>query len=193
MRWIALGSRFDWRLASPAWRDWLAAWMRDERPLPDVTKRTLLTGFRPPLGGRASSVPSTLSQDEDIVDVMYQFYERSLYREPPKAVVSDVLRWLASGSMTSREGWVDYTSGFETVEGPALFVAGMTDSIAPPEDVLYALDLLGDRVDGQYRLLSRASGHNEEYGHLGMLLSRHAAWDVDRVILAWLRGWKRLP
>ena len=193
LRWIALGSRFDWRIASPAWTDWLAAWARDERPLPNVTKRALLTGLRAPLGGRASSVPPTLSQDEDLGEVMFRFYEKSIYREPPKAVIADVQRWLAGGAMTSRQGWVDYAKGLQTVSGPALLLAGMSDPIAPPEDALYALEMIGDRVDGQCRVLSRANGHNEEYGHLGMLLSRHAAWDVDRVVLAWLRGWKNLP
>ncbi len=193
MRWVALGSRFDWRIGAPAWADWLDAWATDERPLPNVTKRALLTGLRAPLGGRASSVPPTLSQDEDITEVMFRFYTMSIYREPPKAVIKDVQRWLASGSMSSRQGWVDYGQGLQTVSGAALILSGMADPVAPPEDALYALDLLGDRVPVQYRLLSRASGHSEEYGHLGMLLSRHAAWDVDRVVLAWLRGASRLP
>jgi hypothetical protein len=191
MRWVSMGTRYDWRIASPAWTDWLAAWARDERPLPPVTKRTLLTGLRAPLGGRASSVPPTLPQDEDMGEVMYRFYEKSIYREPPKAVIADVQRWFASGAMTSRQGWIDYSKGFDEVSGPALVLSGMSDPVAPPEDALYALERLGDR--GRYRLLSRASGHNEEYGHLGMLLSRHSAWDVDRVILAWLRGWEKLP
>ena len=192
LRWIAMGTRFDWRVASPAWMDWLHAWEREERPLPKVTKRTLFTGLRPALGGRASSVPPTLSQEGDIVETMFQFYDKSVSREPPRAVIDDVLRWFAAGAMTSRQGWVDYAVGLQQVQGPALVMAGMADPVAPPEDVLYALDTLTN-AEVRYRLLSRASGHNEEYGHLGMLLSRHAGWDVDRVVIAWLRGWKRLP
>ena len=193
MRWVAMGSRFDWRIASPAWLEWLQAWDREERPLPRLTSRTFMTGFRPALGGRASSAPPTLSQEGDVVEVMYRFYEKGLHREPPRAVVADVLRWFATGAMTSRQGWVDYGDGLALVKGSALVVAGMADPVAPPEDVLYVLDRLPASANARYRLLSRASGHNEEYGHLGMLLSRHAAWDVDRVLLAWLRGWKRLP
>ena len=193
LRWIAMGTRFDFRVVSPAWKDWLAAWDREERPLPKLTQRTLLTGLRPALGGRASSVPPTLSQDADPLETMYRFYEKSVYREPPRAVVADVLRWFDSGSMTSRKGWVDYADGLGIVQGPALVLAGMADPVAPPEDALYALERIPESTGVSYRLLSRASGHNEEYGHLGMLLSRHAAWDVDRVVLAWLRGWKKLP
>ena len=51
------------------------------RPLPGVAKSVLLTGFRPGLGARASSVPGTLPQDGDIDETMYRFYDKSLYRE----------------------------------------------------------------------------------------------------------------
>jgi hypothetical protein len=52
--------------------------------------------------------------------------------------------------------------------------------------VLPAVDKLGDRV--VFRYLSRASGDVEDYGHLGMLLSRHAAQDVDSALMRFLRG-----
>jgi len=191
-QWVALGTRFDWRVAAPRWRQWLTAFIDGERPLPPVEKNTLLTGLRPGVGTRASSVPADLDQDGDLQETLYRFYDRSLYREPPVEVLRDVLRWLDTGTMTSRKGWVDYSRGLDAVQGPVLLVAGMSDPVAPPEDVLPGLDRMSARIGVDYRLLSRANGHREEYGHLGMLISRHSARDLDRLVLAWLAG-KDLP
>lgn len=191
-RWIGLGTRFDWRIVAPLYVQWMRGFIADERPLPPVEKGALLTGLRPGLGARASSVPSTLPQDGDLEETMYRFYDRSLYREPPAGVLRDMLRWMETGSMMSRQGWVDYGRGLDAVQGPVLLVAGMSDPVAPPEDVLPGFERLSARISASYRLLSRANGHREEYGHLGMLISRHSARDVDRLILAWLAD-KELP
>jgi hypothetical protein len=191
-QWVGLGTRFDWRTVAPLYVEWLQGFVAGERPLPPIEKAVLLTGLRPGLGTRASSVPSTLPQDQEIDETMYRFYDRSLYREPPAGVLRDMLRWMETGSMTSRQGWVDYGRGLDAVQGPALLVAGMSDPVAPPEDVLPGFDRLNGRVRASYRLLSRANGHREEYGHLGMLVSRHSARDVDRLVLAWLSD-KELP
>ncbi|MCO4774016.1 MAG: hypothetical protein KDA24_28545 [Deltaproteobacteria bacterium] len=191
-RWVGLGTRFAWHVAAPRWTQWLQAFVDGERPLPAVAKSVLLTGFRPGVGARASSIPASLPQEEDIDEAMYRFYDRSLYREPPAGVIRDLFRWMQTGAMTSRQGWVDYGRGLDVVQGPALLVAGMSDSVAPPEDVLAGVDRLRARISVDHRLLSRANGHREEYGHLGMLISRHAARDVDRLLLAWLAD-RELP
>ena len=191
-RWIGLGTRFAWHVVSPRHREWLQGFLDGARPLPGIAKSVLLTGFRPGLGARASSVPGTLPQDGDIDETMYRFYDKSLYREPPAGVIEDLFRWMSAGAMVSRQGWVDYGRGLDAVEGDALLVSGMSDSVSPPEDVLAGVDRLAGRIGVAHRLLSRANGHREEYGHLGMLISRHAARDVDRLILAWLAG-RALP
>lgn len=185
-KWVALGTRFDWSQLAPRYRQWLETFEAGERATPDIVKDALLTGLRPGLGTRASSVPSDLPQDGDIEETMYRHYERSLVREPPAAVLADVLRWSAAGAMTSQQGWVDYTRGLDAVQGPALLLAGMSDAAAPPEDVIPAVDRLSARIPATFRLLSRANGHREEYGHYGMVVSRHAARDVDQLILSWL-------
>ena len=179
-------------MVSPRHREWLQGFLDGARPLPGIAKSVLLTGFRPGLGARASSVPGTLPQDGDIDETMYRFYDKSLYREPPAGVIEDLFRWMSAGAMVSRQGWVDYGRGLDAVEGDALLVSGMSDSVSPPEDVLAGVDRLAGRIGVAHRLLSRANGHREEYGHLGMLISRHAARDVDRLILAWLAG-RALP
>jgi len=185
-KWVALGTRFEWTHLAPRYRLWLDTFAAGERATPDIVKDALLTGLRPGVGARASSLPATLEQDGDIEETMYRHYERSLFREPPAAVIDDLLRWSDAGAMTSEQGWVDYTRGLDAVQGPALLLGGMSDGAAPPEDIIPAVDRLGARISASFRLLSRANGHREEYGHFGMVVSRHAARDVDQLIVSWI-------
>lgn len=194
-RWVALGTRFDYRLPSPLLTEWLHAWHGSERPLPKLITALLFTGLRPALGSRRTSVPTALGVDpDDEPGAVIEAYHRDhLARPPPAAVLEDVRRWFATGEMTDSEGWIDYQRGFAEVGGPALIVAGASDAAAPPESVLPALDQLPDSFDATWHLLTRLDGDREEYGHLGMLLSRHSARDVDLMIAAWLSGKEKLP
>ena len=194
-RWVALGTRFDYRFPSPLLEEWLGAWHGSGRPLPELLRSLLFTGLRSALGSRRSSVPTALGPDpdDDPAAVLEAYHRDHLARPPPEAVLEDVRRWFATGEMTDSEGWIDYRRGFAEVGGPALIVAGASDAVSPPESVLPALEQLPDSVDASWHLLSRIDGDREEYGHLGMLLSRHSARDVDPLISAWLAGREELP
>ncbi len=193
-RWVALGTRFDYRDPSPLLRGWLDAWRAGERPLPQQLAALLFSGLRPALGNRPSSAPAHLGDDGgDPAGVVEAFWRERLSREPASAVLEDIGRWFETGRMTDSEGWTDYSRGYESVTGPALLVAGASDAMAPPEDVLPAMDRLGSDVGARFHLLSRSDGDKEEYGHLGMLLSRHSARDVDGMISAWIQGRYKLP
>ena len=186
-RWVALGSRFSWAHPSPALVDWVAASLA-ARALPDAVQRLLFTGLRDALGARRSSLPSGIEARGSLPESFELFHRQTIGRPPPRAILEDMQRWFEAGRMTDRAGWIDYGVGYDNVRGPALIVAGASDAVAPPEDVLPALDRLGADVGASYRLLSRVEGDREEYGHLGMLLSRHASRDVDALISAWLAG-----
>jgi hypothetical protein len=191
-RWVALGTRFEWSLPSPALKEWIQAAL-DARPLPDVVQKLFFTGFREGLGARISSLPSGIERRGSLAESFELFHRTTIGRPPPKAVLEDLQRWIAAGKITDRAGWIDYGIGYDNVRGPALVIAGASDSVAPPEDVLPALDRFGDEAGVLYRLLSRVEGDREEYGHLGMLLSKHAGRDVDELISAWLRGAEKIP
>jgi hypothetical protein len=194
-RWVALGTRFSHRDPSPLVLEWLRAWHGGERPLPDLLTSLLFTGLRPSLGSRKSSVPHALAAETDSEpDTVLEAYHRThLSRPPPKAVLEDLLRWYETGAMYDSQGWVDYERGYDSVTGPALIVAGASDPMAPVEDVLPAIERLPSEVGATWHLLSRVNGDKEEYGHLGMLLSRHSARDVDALVTAWMQGRRRLP
>lgn len=186
-RWAAVGTRFAYRSPSPLLTAWLAGWTGAERPLPELLESLLFSGLRTGLGSRNSSVPNSVQGEGTTPSqILESFHRTKLSRPPAKAVLADVARWFQSGSMTDTEGWTDYTLGYQTVSGPALIVAGASDAMAPPEDVLPAVEALPDSLDVRFELLSRINGDREEYGHLGMLLSRFSARDVDSLIARWL-------
>jgi len=186
-RWIALGTRFAYRSPSPLVERWLAGWGGAERPLPELLESLLFTGLRERLGSRPSSVPVGMEGEGTTPSqILESFHRNKLSRPPAKAVLEDLGRWFETGRMTDTEGWTDYTLGYQSVTGPALLVAGASDPFAPPEDVLPALDALPAAVEAEFELLSRINGDREEYGHLGMLLSRFSGRDVDGLITRWL-------
>ena len=186
-RWVALGTRFDWRLPSPALVDWIAASLA-ARALPDAVQRLLFTGLREALGARQSSLPAAIERRGSLPESFEIFHRAQIGRPPARALLEDMQRWINAGRITDRAGWIDYSIGYDNVRGPALIVAGASDPVAPPEDVLPGVDRLGREAGARYHLLSRVEGDREEYGHLGMLLSRHSARDVDSLISAWLDG-----
>jgi hypothetical protein len=190
VRWVALGTRFDWSLPSPLVIRWLQNWKSDAAVLPRLVANVLFTGLRRRSGPRLSSVPAGLAQDGAPELVLEAFHRSSVARRPPTELVDDLLRWFETGAARDREGWLDYRRGLDVVAGPALLVSGATDPMAPPEDVLAGLRQLSQESSPGYWSLSRANGNREDYGHLGMLLSRHSAHDVDRLLLRWLRSGK---
>ena len=192
-RWVALGTRFDWSLPSPVLERWVDGWRTGAPPLPDLVQRLLFTGLRAAVGSRNSSVPRGVQVVGTPAESLEFLHRDTIARTPPAGVLDDLARWMSQGRITDRSGWVDYEAAYANVRGPALLVAGASDGVAPPEQVLPALDRLAPEVGARWHLLSRISGDREEYGHLGMLLSRHAARDVDPLITAWLQGRRTLP
>jgi hypothetical protein len=190
VRWVALGTRFSWTLPSPLLLRWLRTWQQLEPALPDLVRALLFTGLRARSGPRSSSAPSPLDPSGDPAEVLEAYHRDTVSRAPPRALVEDLLRWFDVGAARDREGWVDYGAGLAKNHETALLVAGATDPVSPPEDVLAGFRRLPEASSAQWLLLSRANGDLEEYGHLGMLLSRHSARDVDASLLRWLRKGK---
>jgi hypothetical protein len=181
-RWVSLGTRFDHRFAPSSHLEWLRAWAEGEAPAAEVERRALLTGLA---GTRRER-----RRGSAIGDVEPLWRDR-VATAPPPAVVADVLRWYETGACTRRDDGQDHLTGLERPGHTALLVAGVTDPLAPPEDVLAGLERSGGQLS--YRMLSRVNGHGEEFGHVGMMLSRAARRGVDPVVVAWLAGNRRLP
>ncbi len=191
--WIAVGTRFDYRLPPDAAVSWARSWAAGRAPDPLGTARVWWTGVREARGARPGSAPAGAPALSTDLASLQALARNVVERPPPAAVAADLLRWYETGVATDRAGRVDRLAGLDAAAGPALLISGASDPLAPPEDVLPALERLPAGADVEYRMLSRVNGHREEYGHLGMLLSRHARRDLDRLVLGWLRGREASP
>jgi len=180
--WASLGTRFDYRHAPPSHVQWLRSWSSGDAPGPAVERRALLTGLAPTRRDRRRG--SELAAVE-------QLWRSRVAVAPPAAVVEDMLRWYETGAVARRDDGQNYLSGLEAAGQRALMIAAITDPLAPPEDVIAGLEMA--QGDLSYRMLSRVNGHGEEFGHVGMMLSRAARHGVEPVVVAWLAGRRRLP
>lgn len=187
--WVGLGTRLDWSQPSPLLTSWLRAWERGEPPVPRHSQHVLFTGLREAVGPRGSSVPPDLDSGEPrTAPVQLEAFVRSNFGRPPVLpVLKDLIRWFERGGAGASTGWLDYGIGKDHVIGRGLFLMGASDPLAPPESTLELASAFPSTAGVEFVLLARSEGAAEDYGHLGLLLSRNASLDVDRVILRWLQ------
>jgi fermentation-respiration switch protein FrsA (DUF1100 family) len=80
----------------------------------------------------------------------------------------------------------DYRKGLAGARTPTLLLlAGSRDLLAPPEAVSSAYEALGS-PHKVLRVLGRAHGDRTDYGHIDLVLGRHAPEEVFAPIADWL-------
>jgi pimeloyl-ACP methyl ester carboxylesterase len=99
----------------------------------------------------------------------------------PAELHADFAEW-ALGDGVIRIDGEPVLDRLEVVSVPAIFFAGGGDRIAPAHAVRAAFDRWGSEADPQplkeFRLLARAAGHREDYGHGDMVIGRHVRADI---------------
>jgi len=106
----------------------------------------------------------------------------------PGPLAADFAEWLASNDGDIAIEGRSVLRALESVEMPALFLAGAGDRIAPPESVARAHEAWG-RATGAPKelvLLGKGSGAEEDYGHGDLVLGFAAARDVFPRIVGFL-------
>jgi hypothetical protein len=193
--WVGLGTRLDWSQPSPLLTSWLRSWERGDPPVPRHSQHILFTGLREAVGPRGSSVPPGLDGGKSTTAaVQLEAIVRSgIGRPPVLAVLKDLIRWFERGAAGASTGWLDYGIGKDHVLGRGLFLMPASDPLAPPESTLQPPSAFPSTSGVEFVLLARSEGAAEDYGHLGLLLSRNASADGDRLILRWLRGHRDRP
>lgn len=102
-------------------------------------------------------------------------------------VRSDILRqfgdWFAEEKAYSTEDTsFNYHDDLNLIRAPVCAFVGWRDTIAQPENVLEATELIEDRLL-TLRMFGKANGHQDYYGHLGLLLNQYARVDVYPEVL----------
>ena len=101
------------------------------------------------------------------------------------ALIRQFARWSKDDVFDSNDGRVDYRAGLAKATTPFLLVAGASDDLAPPRGVERVHGLLGSS-DKTYRLLSKATGAQMDYGHGDLVFGRDAPGEVFPLVADWL-------
>lgn len=99
--------------------------------------------------------------------------------------LGQLIDMVAGGQFRSLDGKVDYTSGLEWMEAPALFVAGTVDNLATVGAVkeLHARWGAGEKA---FALFGAVNGQGSDYGHDDLIIGRQARREVYPAIRRWL-------
>jgi len=93
--------------------------------------------------------------------------------------------WIANDVFRSLDGAVNYHDRMRAFRAPVLLIAATADLLAPPACVKRAFELLGSE-DKTLRIVGRAHGTREDYGHGDLLLGKAAPEEIYPMIEAWL-------
>jgi pimeloyl-ACP methyl ester carboxylesterase len=93
--------------------------------------------------------------------------------------------WSADQVFRSADGSVDYRSALRHFDLPLLILAGTDDRLASPASVRLALNEVSSS-DKTYVEVGERSGFSADYGHIDLVLGRHAPDEVFPRIGSWL-------
>ncbi len=82
----------------------------------------------------------------------------------------------------------NYVSHLKRVHTPLHVITGAADGLCPPADCKVAYDLIGSK-EKRFTVFGREGGHKLDYGHVDLILGRHASREVFPEILSWIEGY----
>jgi len=103
-----------------------------------------------------------------------------------RGVAAQFRGWMRSGHFASQDGAVDYRGLLPGARAPALFVAGQSDGLSPPEAVQAGHDLWGG--PRAWLLASAAEGFAADYGHGDLVFGRRAPDEIYPRLREWMEG-----
>ncbi len=102
----------------------------------------------------------------------------------PTGVALQFRWWIRQDLFRSLDGAVDYRANLRRCRQPALFVAGESDGLAPPEVVRAGYEAWGGPKD--WLCARRADGFSADYGHGDLVFGRRAPEEIYPRICEWL-------
>ena len=104
----------------------------------------------------------------------------------PTTLLSQLADWYSEdGGFRDAYGNINYCSELHRIQAPALVLAGAGDQLTPPEDLEFVFDRLGS-PDKEFMLLGQNMGCRHDYGHIDLVLGKHAPSEVWPHILNWI-------
>ncbi len=101
------------------------------------------------------------------------------------AKLRQLATWSSEQVFCSADRAVDYREGLRRFEVPILVAAGSDDHLAGLENVHLAMEEIAS-TDKTFVEFGEAQGHRANYGHVDLILGRHAPEEVFSRIATWL-------
>ncbi|TGK34482.1 alpha/beta fold hydrolase [Leptospira gomenensis] len=101
-------------------------------------------------------------------------------------VTEQFMRWIETKRMVSLNGFFDYEKLQQKITAPSLFIAGEKDVIATPDSVRSVFERAGSKKK-EFRIVSKASGSSDDYGHACLVMGDRAEDDVFQYVESFLR------
>lgn len=154
----------------------------------------LLGGFPARTGGTlaiplitrtSNTIVHTLASRENMEVPELELVLRTVLEDSPTSLIEQYLLWIRSGQILSRDEKYSYTRHLPDVRSPLFVIAGRADLIAPPWSV-FPLYQYASSQEKRYRVFGVAEGDRLDYGHMDLVLGRHAPEEVFPAIRSWL-------
>ena len=113
-------------------------------------------------------------------------YLEIAFEPEPRGVCLDFARWTHGGVFDRTPGGESMWGRLRRMTVPALFIAGAQDKLTPPDSLQPGFGLVGS-ADKTWRVFGDGVDRGR-YGHVDLLLGRHAPLEVWPFIATWLRG-----
>jgi pimeloyl-ACP methyl ester carboxylesterase len=101
-----------------------------------------------------------------------------------RGVLRQLGRWIATDTLASLDGTVDYRAAMARCRQPALFLAAAADKLAPPEGVEREARLWGG--EAELVVVGLATSASCDYGHSDLLFGPRAPEEVFTKVSGWL-------
>jgi len=116
--------------------------------------------------------------------VTREFFTRGV-EDIPIGVLDQLVGAVQTGEVRSADGKVNYAKLLDRVTVPSFIAGGMVDHVAPPESVRFVYNHIGSQ-DKRFHIFAVVNNDAVDYGHLDLVLGRHAPSDVYPAVEGWL-------
>ncbi len=124
------------------------------------------------------------SRDNMTRDILVNILEHAV-ESVPSSLILQIHDWLRNNHFSSRDRKINFMDNLEQLTAPILMIAGSVDSFTPLADIRLAFRKIPN-AKKSLMVFGKARGHQNEYGHIDLLLGKNAPKEVYPHILNWL-------
>jgi len=104
----------------------------------------------------------------------------------PTSLILQIHDWLNHNYFGSKDRKLDYMKSLSEVTMPVLMMAGSVDTFTPLADIRLAFRRLPS-TKKTLMVFGKSRGHQNDYGHIDLVLGKNAPKEVYPHILSWLK------